>query len=85
VWADARLFKFQLYKGTTTMMLGLQFANGLAFGIDEALYVTAAAPGLVYRYEWKSDGTLGPSENFADLIDRSQPAGFIGGDGLAVG
>ena len=85
VWADARLFKFQLYKGTTTMMLGLQFANGLAFGIDEALYVTAAAPGLVYRYEWKSDGTLGPRENVADLIDRSQPPGFIGGDGLAVG
>ena len=49
------------------------------------MYVTATASGLVYRYEWKSDGTLGPRENFSDLIDRSQPAGFVGGDGLALG
>ena len=47
-------------------------------------YVTATASGLVYRYEWKGDGTLGPREEFADLVDRTQPPGFKGGDGLAI-
>jgi gluconolactonase len=83
---DGKLIRIDLSDMSTTMLDdGLQFANGLAFGIDEALYVTATASGLVYRYPWKSDGTLGPRENFADLVDRSKPPGFIGGDGLAVG
>ncbi len=83
---DGKLFRIDLSAMSANMLDdGLQFTNGLAFGIDEALYVIATVSGLVYRYEWKNDGTLGPRENFADLIDRSQPAGFIGGDGLAVG
>ncbi|MBT4124819.1 MAG: SMP-30/gluconolactonase/LRE family protein [Chloroflexi bacterium] len=83
---DGKLFRIDLENMSVTMLDdGLQFTNGLAFGIDNALYVTATVTGLVYRYEWNADGTLGPREDFADLVDRSQPPGFKGGDGLAVG
>lgn len=81
-----KLFRIDLSDMSVNMLEdGLKFANGLAFGADGALYVTATATGLVYRYAWNSDGTLGPQENFADLVDRSRTPGFIGGDGLAVG
>ena len=82
---DGKLFRIDLENMSVTMLdSGLKFANGLAFGADRALYVTATVTGLVYRYEWNSDGSLGPREDFADLVDRSQPPGFKGGDGLAV-
>lgn len=83
---DGKLFRIDLQARTATLLDdGIQFANGLAFGADNALYVTATVTGMLYRYEWNSDGTLGPRTDFADLVDRSQPPGFKGGDGLAVG
>ena len=83
---DGKLFRIDLSDMSVRMLEdGLKFANGLAFGPDGALYVTATATGLVYRYEWNGDVTLGPQEIFADLVDRSRAPGFIGGDGLAVG
>ncbi|NQW19238.1 MAG: SMP-30/gluconolactonase/LRE family protein [Chloroflexi bacterium] len=83
---DGKVFRIDL-DNMTAMVLddGLQFANGLAFGADRALYVTATLTGLIYRYEWNSDGTLGAREDFSDLVDRTQSPGFKGGDGLAVG
>ncbi len=83
---DGKIFRIDLLTMTATILdEGLQFANGLAFGIDNALYVTDTVTGLLHRYEWNGDGTLGPREDFADLIDRSQESGPKGGDGLAVG
>jgi gluconolactonase len=83
---DGKLFRIDLSDMSATMLDdGLKFANGLAFGSDDALYVTATATGLVYRYEWNADGSLGPQQEFADLVDRSQAGEFTGGDGLAVG
>ena len=83
---DGKVFRIDL-SSRNAMILddGLQFANGLAFGIDDALYVTATITGLVYRYEWNGDGTLGPREVFTDLVDRNRKSAFTGGDGLAVG
>ncbi len=82
---DGKVFRIDLKSLAVTILDdGLKFANGLAFGKDRALYVTATANGLVYRYEWNGDGTLGPREEFADVVDRTQPPGFRGGDGLAV-
>ena len=83
---DGKLFRIDLESMSATVLDdGLQFANGLAFGADRSLYVTATVTGMLYRYEWNADGTLGPREDFADLVDRSQLTGFKGGDGLAVG
>lgn len=83
---DGKVFRIDLDSRSATILDdGLQFANGLAFGPDDALYVTATLNGLVYRYEWKHDGTLGPREEFTDLVDRNQESSFTGGDGLALG
>ena len=83
---DGKVFRIDLPTRTATILDdGLQFANGLAFGLDDALYVTATITGLVYRYEWKGNGILGPREVFTDLVDRNRKTGFAGGDGLAVG
>jgi len=83
---DGKVFRIDLAsKSAIVLDDGLQFANGLAFGLDDALYVTTTLNGLVYRYDWKHDGTLGPREEFTDLVDRNQGSSFIGGDGLAVG
>ena len=83
---DGKVFRIDLPSRNVTILDdGLQFANGLAFGLDDALYVTATMTGLVYRYEWNGNGTLGPREVFTDLVDRDRKSGFTGGDGLAVG
>jgi len=83
---DGKVFRIDLPSRKATILDdGLEFANGLAFGLDDALYVTATIPGLVYRYEWNGNGTLGPREVFTDLVDRDRKSGFTGGDGLAVG
>ena len=83
---DGKVFRIDLASRSAIVLDdGLQFANGLAFGLDDALYVTTTLNGLVYRYDWKHDGTLGPREEFTDLVDRNQRSRFIGGDGLAVG
>ena len=83
---DGKVFRIDLPSRNATILDdGLQFANGLAFGIDDALYVTATITGLVYRYEWNGNGTLGPREVFTDLVDRNRQSAFTGGDGLAVG
>ncbi len=83
---DGKVFRIDLASRSAIVLDdGLQFANGLAFGLDDALYVTTTLNGLVYRYDWKHDGTLGPREEFTDLVDRNPGSSFIGGDGLAVG
>ena len=83
---DGKVFRIDLTNRNATILDdGLPFANGLAFGLDNALYVTATITGLVYRYEWNGNGTLGPREVFTDLVDRNRQSAFTGGDGLAVG
>ncbi len=83
---DGKVFRIDLTNRNATILDdGLPFANGLAFGPDNALYVTATITGLVYRYQWNGNGILGPREVFTDLVDRNRQLAFTGGDGLAVG
>jgi gluconolactonase len=64
---------------------GIQCTNGLAFGPDNALYVAETRTGAILRYEWKSNGKLGPRETFANVLDKSLPLGWKGPDGMAFG
>tara|TARA_B100000029_G_scaffold510248_2_gene601295 strand:+ start:250 stop:1146 length:897 start_codon:yes stop_codon:yes gene_type:complete len=83
---NGRIFRVDLLSMTATLVDdGLPFANGLAFGLGDALYVSATVSGLLYRYEWHKDGTLKAREEFANVLDDSKLIkGFTGGDGLAV-
>ena len=70
---NGRIFRVDLLSMTATLVDdGLPFANGLAFGLGDALYVSATASGLLYRYEWHKDGTLKAREEFANVLDDSK-------------
>ncbi|NQW18723.1 MAG: SMP-30/gluconolactonase/LRE family protein [Chloroflexi bacterium] len=82
---DGRLYRIDIEsKSIEKLDSGLPFANGIAFGSDDAIYVSTTIDGQVYRYEY-TNGNIGPREHFADLIDPAKPAGFRGGDGMAFG
>jgi len=83
--ANGRLSRIDVEsKSVEKLDSGLPFANGIAFGPDDAIYVSTTLDGQVYRYEY-TNGNIGPREHFADLIDPSKPDGFRGGDGMAFG
>ncbi len=85
--ADGRLYRIDLEKMSVEKLdFGLAFANGIAFGPDDAIYVSTTLDGKVYRYEWKG-GEVGPRELFGDLLDpaKSDIEGLRGGDGMAFG
>jgi gluconolactonase len=61
---------------------GIRYANGLAFGPDNALYVAETLSGAILRYEW-NDGALGASSAFGNVNDPTGPDVFRGPDGMA--
>jgi len=64
---------------------GYWFANGIAFGPDENLYVAETFSGRIYRYPWKDGRITGPREVFGNALDPDQPEGVKGPDGLKFG
>lgn len=61
---------------------GIRYANGLAFGPDDALYVAETLSGAILRFEW-SGGTLGEPLVFGNVNDPAKPDVFRGPDGMA--
>jgi gluconolactonase len=61
---------------------GIRYANGLAFGPDDALYVAETLSGAILRYAW-SGGTLGDPSVFGNVNDPAKPDDFRGPDGMA--
>jgi gluconolactonase len=62
---------------------GLKFTNGIAFGLDDLLYVNETVTGNVYRYGWRENGISGPRELFGNVIRADAPTGWKGPDGMA--
>jgi len=81
--ADGRVYRIDL-EGPTIRKLdsGIAFANGIVFGPDDCLYVSATQNGMVYRYRWSAGGDLGPREEFGNVLDPAKE-GFRGPDGMA--
>lgn len=81
---DGRVYKINVKtKAIEKLDSGIPFANGIAFGPDNNLYVNATVSGMVYRYKW-SNGKVGKREDFADVRDP-EGTGFRGPDGMAFG
>ncbi len=78
---DGRVCRFDLGRGEGRILdRGLQFANGIAFGPDEALYVNETMTGNVYRYE---PATGGRRELFGNVLDPELGSrGLRGPDGM---
>lgn len=56
---------------------GIRYANGLAFGPDDALYVAETLSGAILRYEANGRATL-----FGNVNDPAKPDVFRGPDGM---
>jgi gluconolactonase len=82
---DGRLYRIDPTRRTVEKLdAGLPFANGIAFGPDGSLYVSATVSGRVYRYRAER-GRLGPREPFGDVVDPAGGDAFRGPDGMAFG
>ena len=85
VTTDGRLYRIDVRDGSIRKLdSGLPFANGLAFGPDNDIYVSATQDGRVYKYDWSHDGRVSERREFGSVLDPSK-SGFRGGDGIAFG
>ena len=81
---DGRLYRFDPQKGSLTKLdSGMRFTNGIAFGLDNLLYVNETLSGNIYRYSWKDGRISGPRELFGNVIRSDAPRGWKGPDGMA--
>jgi gluconolactonase len=80
---DGRVYRIDRRSLEIEQVAGdIRYANGLAFGPDNALYVAETLSGLILRYAW-DDGALGPASVFGDVNDPAGPDVFRGPDGMA--
>lgn len=82
---DGSVYRIDTVTRTGTRLdSGLDFANGIAFGLDGHLYVTESRTGWVHRYQLESGAVVG-REAFCNVLDPGRPIGFGGPDGIAFG
>ena len=63
VETDGRLYRIDVAGGSIRKLdSGIPFANGVAFGPDNDIYVSATQDGRVYRYDWSHDGRVSERE-----------------------
>lgn len=85
VQPDGRVYKVGRSSHEVVLLdSGIRFANGIAFGPDNYLYVNETLTGAVYRYKYR-DGRVGPRQHFGNVIDPSAPPGYKGPDGMKFG
>ena len=84
---DGRVFRIDTRRRSARLLArGLYFANGIAFAPDgRHLYVGTTNDGIVWRFAWRDDGTLGERERFADVLDPAKAPTFRGPDGMKFG
>ncbi|HZF26741.1 MAG TPA: SMP-30/gluconolactonase/LRE family protein [Steroidobacteraceae bacterium] len=83
---DGRVFRIDPTTRTVERVdRGLQFANGIAFGPDENLYVAETLSGNIYRYECAAGRATGKRKLFGNVIERFDPGVLQGPDGMKFG
>ena len=83
---DGRVYRVDVATGAVALLdRGLQFANGIAFGPDDRLYVTETLTGNIYRYACPNGVAVGPRETFGNVIERFDPSELKGPDGMKFG
>lgn len=81
---DGRLYRVEPQTGSVTLIdRGFRFTNGIAFGLDNRLYVNETLTGNVYRFGWQKGRIAGPRELFGNVIRAGAPPGWKGPDGMA--
>ncbi len=81
---DGRLYRVEPRSGSVTLIdRGFRFTNGIAFGLDNRLYVNETLTGNVYCFAWREGQIAGPRELFGNVIRADAPSGWKGPDGMA--
>lgn len=82
---DGRVYQIDVDTRTIEKLdTGIRFANGIAFGPDDDLYVNETLSGDVFRYHF-DDSQIGPRTVFGNVIAPDAPAGLKGPDGMKFG
>ncbi|HEY0939877.1 MAG TPA: SMP-30/gluconolactonase/LRE family protein [Steroidobacter sp.] len=80
---DGRVYRIECHSRAVELLdRGLQFANGLAFGPDGALYVAETLSGNIYRYAPRGERFESRRELFGNVIEHFDPAELKGPDGM---
>ncbi len=80
---DGRVFRIDPRLRTVECIdRGIEFANGIAFGPDGALYVAETLTGNIYRYAARGGRVTGGRELFANVIESFDEAVLKGPDGM---
>jgi len=83
---DGCVFRIDLdTKAIEKIDSGLKFANGIAFGPDNALFVGEMFTGKVYRYPWTDGKVKGERAFFGSVFDGNPAKVFNGPDGMKFG
>ena len=83
---DGRLYRIDVRDRTIEKLdEGLPFANGIAFGPDDDLYVNATSNGMIYRYAWAGGKVRGERREFCNVRDPEKTGMRRGPDGMAFG
>ena len=83
---DGRIYRVDVKSGKVLQLdSGIKFTNGIAFGADGALYANETLTGMIFRYELRGGGSVGPRQSFGNVIDPNAPPGWKGPDGMAFG
>jgi len=78
IWYDGRVFRIDPKSGRVDLLdRGIRFANGIAFGPDQRMYVSETVTGHVFQYEG------GKRRVFCDVVAPDAAPGWKGPDGLA--
>jgi gluconolactonase len=80
---DGRVYRIDVRTAQVeTVDRGLQFANGIAFGPDSALYVAETLTGNIYRYDYSDGRVAGERQRFGNVIEHFNAAELKGPDGM---
>lgn len=83
---DGRVYRVDVPSRTVeTVDRKIRFANGIAFGPDENLYVAETLTGMIHRYTWRDGRIVGGRTPFGNVIDPEGPEGIRGPDGMKFG
>jgi gluconolactonase len=81
---DGRVYRVDPANGSVTQLdRGIRFTNGIAFGLDGALYANETLTGNIYRYAWEGGRISGTRQLYGNVIRPDAPPGWKGPDGMA--
>jgi gluconolactonase len=86
VSVDGRVYRIDIQtREIVKIDSGIRFANGIAFGPDNHLYINETITGMIYRYPMKHGEVVGGREDYGNVLSSVYFEGAKGPDGMKFG